>query len=89
MLGVRTTECNRNSRSDVRSESIFITCVLIRHIFILWEQIKSLVDGVMQSTSNARQSEIKGWEEEITPCEHTLTVEQFEPGTIPPSGEYR
>ncbi|PPQ80059.1 hypothetical protein CVT25_001488 [Psilocybe cyanescens] len=49
-------------------------------------KIKSLVDGVMQSLSSARQSEVKAWEEEITPCEHTLTIEQFASGHIPASG---
>ncbi|KAJ3513622.1 hypothetical protein NLJ89_g2850 [Agrocybe chaxingu] len=49
-------------------------------------KVKSLVDGVMQSLSSARQSEVKAWEEEITPCEHTLTLEQFASGHIPASG---
>ncbi|KAJ2912663.1 hypothetical protein MD484_g7747, partial [Candolleomyces efflorescens] len=43
---------------------------------------KALVDGVMHSLSSARQSEVKAWEEEITPCEHTLMLEQFETGHI-------
>ena len=40
----------------------------------------------MQSMSSARQSEVKAWEEEILPCEHTLTLEQFSTGPIPASG---
>lgn len=40
----------------------------------------------MQSLSSARQSEVKAWEEEITPCEHTLTIEQFVSGHIPAEG---
>ncbi|CAL1697115.1 unnamed protein product [Somion occarium] len=48
--------------------------------------VKSLVDGVMHSLSSARQSEVKAWEEEITPCEHTLTLEQLATGHISPSG---
>ena len=40
----------------------------------------------MQSMSSARQSEVKAWEEEINPCEHTLTLEQFVSGPIPSSG---
>ncbi|TFK33774.1 ubiquitinyl hydrolase [Crucibulum laeve] len=47
---------------------------------------KTLIDGVMQSMSSARQSEVKAWEEEITPCEHTLTLEQIPAGHIPASG---
>ncbi|KAI0075716.1 ubiquitinyl hydrolase [Panus rudis PR-1116 ss-1] len=48
--------------------------------------VKSLVDGVMHSLSSARQSEVKAWEEEIMPCEHTLTLEQFASGPIEQSG---
>lgn len=32
----------------------------------------------MQSLSSSRQSEVKAWEEEITACEHTLTLGQSE-----------
>ncbi|KAG6811555.1 hypothetical protein H0H92_006859 [Tricholoma furcatifolium] len=49
-------------------------------------KIKALVDGVMQSMSSARQSEVKAWEEEILACEHTLTLQQHETGPIPASG---
>ena len=51
-------------------------------------QIKNLVDGVMQSLSSARQSEVKAWEEEIAACEHTLMLEQFATGHIQPSGTF-
>jgi ubiquitin carboxyl-terminal hydrolase 5/13 len=40
----------------------------------------------MQSISSARQSEVKAWEEEINPCEHTLTIEQFVSDPIQASG---
>ncbi|KAG8917506.1 hypothetical protein FRC00_013528, partial [Tulasnella sp. 408] len=39
-------------------------------------KVRALVDGVMQSMSSARQSEVKAWEEDIMACEHTLTLEQ-------------
>ena len=48
--------------------------------------VKKLVNGVMQSLSSARQSEVKAWEEEITACEHTLMLEQFATGHIEASG---
>ncbi|KZT68491.1 ubiquitinyl hydrolase [Daedalea quercina L-15889] len=48
--------------------------------------VKSLSDGVMQSLSSARQSEVKAWEEEIIPCEHTLTLQQEAKGPIQASG---
>lgn len=40
-------------------------------------KVRALVDGVMQSMSSARQSEVKAWEEDITACEHTLMLEQI------------
>lgn len=50
--------------------------------------VKSLSDAVMRSLSSARQSEVKAWEEEITPCEHTLTLQQLVTGPIPASGRH-
>ncbi|KAK2460221.1 hypothetical protein APHAL10511_007756 [Amanita phalloides] len=47
---------------------------------------RQLTDGVMSSLSSARQSEVKAWEEEITPCEHTLLLEQSATGSIPSEG---
>ncbi|KAJ8483090.1 hypothetical protein ONZ45_g14725 [Pleurotus djamor] len=49
-------------------------------------QLKALADGIMQSMSSARQSEVKAWEEEIIPCEHTLTLQQTATGPIQASG---
>lgn len=40
----------------------------------------------MTSLSSARQSEVKAWEEEIVPCEHTLTLQQEALNPIPASG---
>ena len=51
-------------------------------------KVKALVTGVMQSLSSARQSEVKAWEEEITACEHTLMLEQFETAPIEASGAW-
>jgi ubiquitin carboxyl-terminal hydrolase 5/13 len=49
-------------------------------------RIQALVDGVMKSLSSARQEEVQAWEEELIPCEHTLTLTQFATGPIPPFG---
>lgn len=48
--------------------------------------VQSLITGVMQSLSSARQSEVKAWEEEIMACEHTLMLEQLVTGPIAASG---
>ncbi|RPA79660.1 ubiquitinyl hydrolase [Ascobolus immersus RN42] len=38
--------------------------------------IQPVVDGVMSAMTSARQNEVKAWEQEITPCEHTLCLQQ-------------
>jgi ubiquitin carboxyl-terminal hydrolase 5/13 len=48
--------------------------------------VMSLTDNILHSMSSSRQSEVKAWEEEITACEHTLTLEQFSTVHIPASG---
>ena len=50
--------------------------------------VQSLITGVMQSLSSARQSEVKAWEEETVACEHTLMLEQLVTGPIAASGKY-
>lgn len=49
-------------------------------------KIATLIKDVMQSMSSARQSEVKAWEEETLPCEHTLTLQQLDTGHIQQSG---
>jgi len=35
---------------------------------------KVLVNGVIHTLSSARQDAVQAWEEELLPCEHTLTL---------------
>ncbi len=41
--------------------------------------MNTIVDAILSSLSSAKQSDIKAWEEEIAPCEHTLCLVQGEP----------
>ncbi len=41
-------------------------------------EIKSLVTSVLNASSENEKEDIKAWEEEIYPCEHTLTLVQNE-----------
>ncbi|PFH46693.1 hypothetical protein AMATHDRAFT_7506 [Amanita thiersii Skay4041] len=50
------------------------------------QKIGALVNASMSSMSSARQSEVKAWEEEIAPCEHTLTLQQIASSPIAESG---
>ncbi|KAL1934665.1 hypothetical protein VTP01DRAFT_6847 [Rhizomucor pusillus] len=42
-------------------------------------QVSNVVDAVLSALSSAKQSEVKAWEEEIHPCEHTLCLVQDPP----------
>ena len=46
-------------------------------------KLPEVVDGVMKANTFARQEEVKAWEQEMTPCEHTLCLEQGESKAIP------
>ena len=41
-------------------------------------EIKSLVTSVLNASSENQKDDIKAWEMEIFPCEHTLTLVQSE-----------
>ena len=42
------------------------------------QKIKDLVTSILNASSESEKSNIKAWEEEIYPCEHTLTLNQNE-----------
>ncbi|KAL8764658.1 MAG: hypothetical protein Q9209_007946 [Squamulea sp. 1 TL-2023] len=39
-------------------------------------KLPAVVDGVLKANTFAKQAEVHAWEQEITPCEHTLCLEQ-------------
>jgi ubiquitin carboxyl-terminal hydrolase 5/13 len=39
-------------------------------------KLAAVVDAVLKANTFARQEEVKAWEQELTPCEHTLCLEQ-------------
>lgn len=45
-------------------------------------QLPEVVDGVMSAMTFATQTEVQAWEQEITPCEHTLCLEQDPPKAL-------
>lgn len=44
--------------------------------------LKQVVDAVLKANTFARQEEVKAWEQELIPCEHTLCLEQEPPRQI-------
>lgn len=41
-------------------------------------KIAPVVDGIMKANTFSRQEEVKAWEQELTSCEHILTLQQHE-----------
>ncbi|TKX26981.1 ubiquitin carboxyl-terminal hydrolase-2 [Elsinoe australis] len=39
-------------------------------------KVKEVVQGILRANTFARQEEVKAWEQEMVPCEHTLCLEQ-------------
>ncbi|KAI9031682.1 hypothetical protein CLU79DRAFT_694306, partial [Phycomyces nitens] len=42
-------------------------------------ELNTIVEAILATLSSAKQSEVKAWEEEIYPCEHTLCLAQDPP----------
>ncbi|KAL0073545.1 hypothetical protein J3Q64DRAFT_1775672 [Phycomyces blakesleeanus] len=42
-------------------------------------ELNAIVEAILATLSSAKQSEVKAWEEEIYPCEHTLCLTQDSP----------
>ncbi|KAI6026542.1 hypothetical protein BKA83DRAFT_4244774 [Pisolithus microcarpus] len=91
----RTPKSKPPSRSDQEPPTKMTKLAIVQEAAIPVEgkeilanadTVKRLTDGVMQSLSSARQSEVQAWEEEITPCEHTLLLEQYARDNIPAEG---
>ncbi|KAF2157888.1 ubiquitinyl hydrolase [Myriangium duriaei CBS 260.36] len=40
------------------------------------QEVDAVVDGILKANTFARQEEVKAWEQEMIPCEHTLCLEQ-------------
>ncbi|KAL7413187.1 ubiquitin carboxyl-terminal hydrolase 14 [Mrakia frigida] len=62
---------------DQYDHHLFVKCYACGGIEVQQTpEIESVVKGIMAANSSARQSEVKAWEEDILPCEHTLTLQQ-------------
>lgn len=42
-------------------------------------KLPGVIDGVLKANTFARQAEVQAWEQEFTPCEHTLCLQQEPP----------
>lgn len=87
MLEVRSSEREGDHGGRCHGTLFPSTLALRLRAPLVFGQTKRLTDGIMQSMSSARQSEVKAWEEEFVACEHTLLLEQLASGPIPAEGE--
>ena len=62
-------------RYDTRTEVVCYACQL-ENIDKAQGKLQAVVDAVMKAMTFARQEEVKAWEQDFTPCEHTLCLEQ-------------
>lgn len=62
-------------RYDTRSSVRCLDCGL-DDISTDASNIAAVVDGILKANTFARQEEVKAWEQEMTSCEHILTLQQ-------------
>ena len=48
--------------------------------------LPSIIEGVMNALTFSKREEVKAWEQEFVPCEHTLCLNQLEPRQIASQG---
>lgn len=49
-------------------------------------KLPEVIDGVMKALTFSRQEEVKAWEQEFTPCEHTRCLEQDQTSEVNSTG---
>lgn len=51
-------------------------------------RLPTVIQSVMKALTFSKMEEVKAWEQEFVPCEHTLCLEQGQPRQIPSQGNY-
>ena len=51
-------------------------------------KLPTIVDSVLKANTFAKQAEVKAWEQEFEPCEHTLCLDQEASRNIDSQGRY-
>ena len=62
-------------RYDTRTEVRCYECD-VKNINKTSGKLGPVVDGVLKASTFAKQAEVQAWEQEFTPCEHTLCLVQ-------------
>lgn len=66
---------SEEDKYDTETTVICYSCN-IQDVDKTFGKLPGVVDGVMKALTFARQEEVKAWEQEFVPCEHTLCLEQ-------------
>lgn len=53
----------------------------------LGDRLSAVVEGVMKALSFSKREEVKAWEQEFIPCEHTLCLAQQDHGNVNRKGK--
>jgi ubiquitin carboxyl-terminal hydrolase 5/13 len=53
----------------------------------LGDRLSTVVEGVMKALSFSKREEVKAWEQEFIPCEHTLYLVQQDHGNVNRNGK--
>lgn len=66
---------------DTNSHIVCHACQ-IADVGVVHGRIAEVTDGIRKAATFARQEEVKAWEQDMTPCEHTLCLQQEAPRQI-------
>lgn len=64
------------TEADRYDTATLVSCFECGETNLIGDKIDAVVDGVLKANTFAKQAEVKAWELEITPCEHTLCLQQ-------------
>lgn len=66
------------TEEDCYDTSTMVQCYEcgIEDVNIPGAKLSGTVDGILKANTFARQAEVQAWEQEFTPCEHTLCLDQ-------------
>lgn len=73
-------EIKESKEEEVYDIKYHIYCSIDNQLFKLEEvpeKYQQLSESIIKTNSSSRQEEIKAWEQEILPCEHSIEIEQF------------
>ena len=80
----RKVQIVEEKESDLFDTQLTLHCLECRLDLPSSQDSQHIIDKIVNATSAKQKSDIKAWEEEILPCEHTLCLEQ-QPSIMDPA----